>query len=68
MNIPQVTASDVCKFARQWEHNGIGTLVDDVHALFTRDYANLVIRQVLGQMVQAQAAAAEAKKLVVVPA
>ncbi len=68
MNIPQITASDVCKFARQWDHKGIGILVDDVHALFTRDFTNLVVRQVLQEMAAAQATAVDSKKLVVVPA
>jgi hypothetical protein len=66
MKVPQVTVKDVFGFARQWEHKGIGTLVDDTHALFTRDFANLVIQQLVRSMAAAQAAEAEKKKLVVV--
>jgi hypothetical protein len=66
MKIPQVTIKDVFGFARQWEHNGIGTLVDDTHAMFTRDFTNLVVTQVIRSMAAAQAADADAKKLVVV--
>jgi hypothetical protein len=63
----QVSREEVLKFAHVWTHKGVAIPMKDVHIDFTRDFANVVLRNFIA-MVQADSAKKrqqeEAKKLV----
>lgn len=56
--IPQVTKNDAEGFSKQWTHNGLAIVLNDVHIQFATDFANIVLRNfVLQCAAQAEAAA-----------
>ena len=55
--IPQVTKIDTEGFSKQWTHNGLAIVLNDVHIQFATDFANIVLRNfVLQCAAQADAA------------
>jgi hypothetical protein len=61
--IPTITSEEVARFARTWTHNGVAIVIDDLHAEFTRDFANIVLKSFV-QMCAQQAAEAMKPKVV----
>lgn len=60
----KVTLEDAKSFAKVWNYKGISVPLDEVHAQFATDYANIAIRSFIEfTMAQAKARAeAEAAK------
>ena len=61
--IPQITMEEVNRFARTWTHKGVAIVVDNLHAEFTRDFANVVLKSFV-QMCAQQAAEAMKPKVI----
>jgi hypothetical protein len=53
------TKEQASAFAKEWKHRNIHILVDEVHATFAADFANMILTSfVEAQMAKAKAAAA----------
>jgi hypothetical protein len=53
------TTEQAIAFAKQWKHRNIHHIVDEVHASFAADFANVIVTSfVEAQMQKAKAAAA----------
>ena len=65
MQIPQVTLPEVKRFAKQWTHNGVALVTDDLLLRFSMDFANVVLRSFVQSFVQQQAEAAKPKVQIV---
>lgn len=50
----KVTLPDAQGFAKVWNYKGIAVPIDEIHAQFACDYANVVLRSFV-EMVQANA-------------
>lgn len=61
-----VPLSDAQNFAKVWNYKGISVPLDEIHCQFATDYANIVLRSFVDQMVAksqaAKKAAEEAQK------
>jgi hypothetical protein len=54
-------------FASRWTHNGVAIFLDDVHKQFAIDFANMIVTSFVADQQAKAAAAAELKKIKVVP-
>jgi hypothetical protein len=53
------TVQQALDFAKQWKHRNIHHIIDEVHAAFAADFANVIVTSfVENQMAKAKAAAA----------
>jgi hypothetical protein len=53
------TKEQATAFAKQWKHRNIHHIIDEVHASFAADFANVIVTSfVENQMARAKAAAA----------
>jgi hypothetical protein len=53
------TTAQAIAFAKQWKHRNIHHIIDEVHASFAADFANVILTSfVEQQMLKAKAAAA----------
>lgn len=54
----KVTAEEAKKFSQVWNYKGLAMPLDEVHCEFAKDFANVVLKSFVEQML-AQAAAAK---------
>lgn len=55
------TKEQAIAFAKQWKHRNIHHLVDEVHASFAADFANVIVTSFVEQQMQKAKAAAAPK-------
>ena len=57
------TKEQASVFAKQWKHRNIHHIIDEVHASFAADFANVIVTSFVEQQMQ-KAKAAAAPKIV----
>jgi len=57
------TKEQAAAFAKQWKHRNIHHIIDEVHASFAADFANIIVTSFVEQQMQ-KAKAAAAPKIV----
>ena len=65
ISIPKVTKEEAKKFSNVWNFKGIAIIVDDVHCEFASNFANVVLKSFVENLMRQQAAEAEKAKIVV---
>jgi hypothetical protein len=63
----KVTLEEAKNFAKVWNYKGLAMPLDDVHCEFAKDFANVVLRSFVEQMMLQAKAAKEAAQAVAKP-
>ena len=57
INIPQVAKSETERYSKLWTYRGLAVTLDDTTLTFATDFTNVILKQLVTQMAQAQIAA-----------
>ena len=61
MQVPQVTRAEAKRFSKAWSHKGVALVIDDALCQYAADFANVVLRSFVQNLMQQQAEAAKPK-------